>query len=73
MLNRPRLRRKEVPDYLRTMHGIDIAYSTLEKLAVNGGGPEMQYVGRIPLYHKASLDAWAHNKLSPAVSSTSER
>lgn len=73
MMNRPRLRRKEVPDYLRSTHGIDIAYSTLEKLAVNGGGPEMQYVGRIPLYHKSALDTWANNKLSPAVNSTSER
>lgn len=73
MLNRPRLRRKEVPDYLRSMHGIDIAYSTLEKLAVNGGGPEMQYIGRIPLYHKTSLDTWANEKISRGVRSTSER
>lgn len=73
MIDRPRLRRKEVPDYLRMKHGIDIAYATLEKLASVGGGPVMQYIGRIPLYHKDDLDAWANERLSDTVRSTSER
>ncbi len=73
LLNRPRLRRKDVPDYLRTVHGIDIAYSTLSKLATIGGGPQMQYSGRIPLYLKEDLDRWANERLSGSVRSTSAR
>ncbi|WP_313026926.1 hypothetical protein [Brucella sp.] len=70
---RPRLRRKDVPEYLLTVHGIDIAYSTLGKLASIGGGPAMQYSGRIPLYHKKDLDAWASERLSESVRSTSDK
>lgn len=72
-LTRPRIRRKAVPDYLRDRHGIDISYSTLEKLAVNGGGPLMQYIGRFPLYRPEDLDAWAEARLSSPVASTAER
>ncbi|PRD40432.1 hypothetical protein C5748_27025 [Phyllobacterium phragmitis] len=71
--SRPRLRRKEVPAYLQDRHGIDIAYATLEKLATIGGGPAMQYAGRIPLYHRDDLDLWAEARLSKPVRSTSER
>ncbi|MDH7789158.1 transcriptional regulator [Ochrobactrum sp. AN78] len=70
LLNRPRLRRKDVPEYLLTVHGIEIAYATLGKLASIGGGPAMQYSGRIPLYHKKDLDAWAEERLSQSVTST---
>lgn len=73
LLNRPRLRRKDVPEYLLTVHGIDIAYSTLGKLASIGGGPAMQYSGRIPLYLKKDLDDWAEARLSESVKSTSAR
>lgn len=71
-LIRPRIRRKAVPDYLRDRHGIDIAYAILENLAVNGGGPLMEYC-RIPLYRPEALDAWAEAKLSRPVASTAER
>ncbi len=70
---RPRLRRNDVPNYLACKHGIDIAVSTLAKLATVGGGPAMQYSGRIPLYHVRDLDAWAEERLTKAVRSTSER
>lgn len=73
MMNRPRLRRKEVPAYLQAKYGIPIAFATLNKLATIGGGPTMQYAGRIPLYHVDDLDAWAEARLSKPVSSTSER
>jgi hypothetical protein len=73
LLNRPRLRRKDVPEYLLTVHGIDIAYSTLGKLASVGGGPAMQYAGKVPLYHRIDLDAWAEGRLSQSVKSTSAR
>ncbi|MGY5801883.1 hypothetical protein ACXHMN_11150 [Rhizobium sp. LEGMi12c] len=70
---RPRLRRRDVPNYLATNHGIDIAVSTLAKMATVGGGPAMQYSGRIPLYHVHDLDLWAKARLSKIVHSTSER
>lgn len=70
---RPRLRRSEVPEYLMRVHGIPIAMATLNKLATIGGGPEMQYAGRIPLYTPEALDAWAQQRLSRPVRSTAER
>ncbi|AWC25617.1 MULTISPECIES: hypothetical protein [Aminobacter] len=73
MIQRPRLRRKDVPAYLAEKHGIDIAVSTLNKMATVGGGPTMQYSGRIPLYHVDDLEAWAAARLSKPVRSTSER
>lgn len=72
-VQRPRLRRSAVPNYLASKHGIDIAVSTLAKMATVGGGPAMQYSGRIPLYHIQDLDAWAEERLSKVVRSTSER
>ncbi len=54
-------------------HGIPIAVATLNKLASTGGGPAMQYAGRIPLYRPEDLDAWAAERLSKPVRSTAER
>jgi hypothetical protein len=71
--NRPRLRRSAVPDYLMEKHGIPIAVATLNKLASIGGGPAMQYAGRIPLYRPEDLDAWAEQRLSAPVASTAGR
>lgn len=68
-----RLRRSEVPAYLMGKHGIPIAFKTLNKLASTGGGPAMQYFGRIPLYHVDDLDKWATERLSNPVASTSEK
>lgn len=69
----PRLRRSQVPRYLMERHGIPIALATLNKLASNGGGPAMQYAGRIPLYRHEDLDAWAAQRLGKLVCSTAER
>ncbi|RWQ16112.1 hypothetical protein [Mesorhizobium sp.] len=69
-IDRPRLRRSEVPAYLLETHGIPIALATLNKLATIGGGPEMQYAGRIPLYTPEALDVWAESRLSKPVRST---
>lgn len=66
------LRRREAARYLRTKYGHG-SPRTLAKLATLGGGPEMVYCGRIPLYSEAALDAWAMSKLSGPVHSTSER
>lgn len=70
---RPRLRRSEVPAYMMQKHGIPVALRTLNKLASIGGGPVMQYAGRIPLYRPEDLDAWAEQRLSKPVRSTAEK
>lgn len=70
---KPRLRRAEVPEYMLRKHGIPIAHATLAKMATVGGGPAFQHSGRIPLYHVDDLDAWALERLSKPVRSTSDR
>lgn len=70
---KPRLRRSEVPEYMLSKHGIPVAQTTLAKMATVGGGPAMQHAGRIPLYHINDLDAWAAERLSKPVRSTSEK
>jgi hypothetical protein len=72
-MDKPRLRRAEVPGYLMERHGIPCALATLNKLATIGGGPAMRYFGRIPVYDPDELDAWANAKLSKTVRSTAER
>lgn len=72
-IEKPRLRRSEVPAYLLEKHGIPVAHKTLNKLASQGGGPVMQYSGRTPLYHVDDLDRWANERLSKPVASTSEK
>jgi len=72
-MNRPRLRRSEVPTYLLDKFGIPVALATLNKLASIGGGPAMQYCGRIPLYNIEDLDRWASERLSKPVASTAEK
>jgi hypothetical protein len=66
------LRRKAASDYLREIHGLERAPSTLAKLAVIGGGPVFRRAGRIPLYSADDLDDWAISLLSPPMRSTSE-
>lgn len=73
MIDKPRMRRSEVPAYLMKKYGIPIALKTLNKLASTGGGPVMQYVGRVPLYRPEDLDAWAEQRLSAPVDSTAGR
>lgn len=69
---KPRLRRWEASEYLATAHGIELAASTLAKLASVGGGPVFQRAGRIPLYSITDLDAWAKARLSGPLRSTSD-
>jgi hypothetical protein len=71
-LQKPRLRRWEVSEYMELMHGLTIAPVTLAKLASIGGGPGFHRVGRIPLYPRDELDRWAVNKLGRVVRSTSD-
>jgi hypothetical protein len=65
-------RRDQSAVYLKSTYGHG-SKRTLAKLATTGGGPEMFYSGRIPLYTQESLDKWALGKLSGPVCSTSER
>lgn len=67
-----RLRRWVASAYLRDSHGLTYGPTTLAKLASVGGGPPMEYVGRIPTYPVDGLDAWAAAKISPRVGSTTE-
>ena len=71
-LRKPRLRRQEVPEYMRLKHGFVIAAATLAKLATVGGGPLYSKVNRTPLYATAHLDAWITEKLGTPMRSTSE-
>ena len=71
-VRRRRLRRTEASKYLKEHHDYNCAPKTLAKLAVIGGGPEMVYAGRFPLYPEDALDEFVRSKLSPRVSSTSE-
>jgi hypothetical protein len=73
MSDRTLLRRSEAPVYLKEKHGVVIATATLAKLATNGGGPVMTYMGRFPFYGTDDLDAWAAERISPPCRSTSER
>jgi hypothetical protein len=68
-----RLRRRDASEYLKERHGLSYTPQTLAKLAVIGGGPEMEYAGRFPLYSEDGLDEWAAAKFTPPVRSTSER
>jgi hypothetical protein len=66
------LRRKDASKHLKEMWGVDRAPSTLAKLAVIGGGPPFQRLGRVPLYATDDLDEWIASKLSPPMRSTSQ-
>jgi hypothetical protein len=65
------LRRKDASRYLLAQYGFG-AVATLAKLATIGGGPIYRLIGRMPVYLKADLDAWALAKLGPAQKSTSD-
>jgi hypothetical protein len=68
-----RLRREEASEYLKSVHGIVRKISTLSKYASVGGGPKFEYVGRVPTYRPAELDAWARSLLSGPCSKAADR
>jgi hypothetical protein len=67
-----RMRRRELSEYLREIHGIVLSPATLARLAVTGGGPEFQYDGRFPVTSPESADAFAQARLGPMRTSTSD-
>jgi hypothetical protein len=67
------LRRAEAAAYVTETYGLPCSPKTLAKLAcVSSDGPPFRLAGRIPLYPKPGLDAWAQSKIGPLVRSTSE-
>ncbi|KQP24988.1 hypothetical protein ASF25_21395 [Methylobacterium sp. Leaf100] len=71
-LCKPRLRRWEAAEYLKLVHGIEVAPTTLAKWVTVGGGPEYQKVNRTPLYPTTGLDAWVAEKLATPVRNSSQ-
>ena len=71
-LSPPRLNTSDAVNYLLTRHGIRVAELTMKQWAWRGGGPEFQKSGPHRLYPVERLDAWAVQRLTPVVASTSE-
>lgn len=71
-LRKPRLRRWEASDYLRLVHGIEVAPASLAKWASTGGGPAYNKCNRTPLYPRDELDRWAAEQLGNLVRSSSD-
>ena len=70
----PKLRRTEAARYLREVHGIPCQPATLAKwYSQSSGGPPAHHAGRIPLYPRDALDAWAADRLGPLRTSTSDK
>jgi len=70
----PRLRRAEAARYLREQHGIPVSPATLAKwFCLRSDGPPAYVAGRVPLYPRDALDAWAEQRLGPLRTSTSDK
>jgi hypothetical protein len=68
-----RLRRSEASAYLKVTHGIERKPTTLAKYASCGGGPKFEYIGKVPVYTPAELDAWAKSILSGVCATTADK
>ncbi len=66
------MRRADAARYIREAYGIPCAAPTLAKYACIGGGPTFRKAGKFPIYSRDDLDAWAKQRLSKLVGSTSE-
>jgi hypothetical protein len=66
------MRRADAARYIREVHGIPCAPTTLAKYAVLGGGPAFRKAGKFPIYSRDDLDSWAEQRLGKLVRSTSE-
>ena len=65
------MRRPEAARYLKDKYGFG-ASRTLAKGVVTGDTPVFHKAGRIVLYTREALDAWALAKISGPLKSTSE-
>lgn len=60
----PNLRRSDASRYLRELYGLNLAPATLAKMfSQRSDGPPAYVAGRIPLYPRQALDAWAAQRL----------
>jgi hypothetical protein len=67
------LRRKDAARYLRDVYGIPVEAATLAKwFCLRSDGPRAFVAGRIPLYPRSELDAWAGRRLGQLRNSTSK-
>jgi hypothetical protein len=69
-----KLRRADAARYLTEVHGIPVQASTMAKwFCLKSDGPPAHLAGRIPLYPRDALDAWAEKRLGPLRRSTSDQ
>ena len=69
-----RLRRSEAARYLREVHALPVAATTLAKwFCLRSDGPPAYVAGRIPLYPRDELDNWARLRLGTLRRSTSDQ
>jgi hypothetical protein len=66
------MRRADAARDIRETYGIPCVATTLAKYACIGGGPAFRKAGKFPVYARGDLDAWAKQRLSKLVHSTSE-
>lgn len=70
----PNLRRSEASRYLQDVYGLSLAPATLAKMfSQRSDGPRAYLAGRVPLYPRDELDAWAANRLGRLRTSTSDK
>jgi hypothetical protein len=67
------LRRADAARYIREAYAIPCVATTLAKYACVGGGPAFRKAGKFPVYSRDDLDAWAEQRLSEPLRSTSDR
>jgi len=65
------LSRKEAGAFLKERFGFG-SKKSLDKLAINGGGPEFQKAGRLALYTPEALPRWALSRIGPPQLSTAQ-
>jgi hypothetical protein len=65
------LGRKQLSEALAT-RGIPVAEATLASMASRGGGPPFSKFSQRVLYRWGDAINWAHSRLSPSVTSTSQ-
>ena len=63
--------RAEAALHLTNQRGLRVSKNTLQKWVTTGGGPVYRRFGKIAVYLVADLDAWAEQKLSAPLLSSS--
>lgn len=67
------LTRREASAYLRAVYGIQFGPAALANAAVKGTGPRFRKDGgKLVIYERPDVDAWACKRKSRRVTSTSE-